>query len=433
MGVRRTRWEKGIELTPDNIQGVGGEELTREGELATDSSDSRLKARLESATRTVVTEDQTQTLTNKTLDGSNIVNPGKVEFKKDTFANLVTYALTATEGEVVYATDTKEHYTVRSTKLVPITSTLFEYFETGEAISVRDNVYIDSADGKVYKLDTKDSQKSKFAGVAVEAGILGATIRVAHVGLIKGYSGLTIGAPVYASIDTPGSVQSTKPGVNNTVIGTAITASSIYINASLTNSQDKVSFTPTFIPDKQTFVVPENTQVFFNDTIVLGTDAVLQVDGVLIDISQDAVRDQANQIQVNLTTLNNEFDAFVIQTGEDFAALPESPVVLQVLGEVELPVLTKVDYHNVSKARTYTSAKVFCDTATAASYQIKVTSTNNAAEVVIHIDQEVALSSGQQISLTLTQNDIAINRVLILEVRALSLTDIAENITITLY
>jgi len=43
MGVKRTRWEKGIELTPDNIQGAGGEELTREGELGTDSSDSRLK------------------------------------------------------------------------------------------------------------------------------------------------------------------------------------------------------------------------------------------------------------------------------------------------------------------------------------------------------------------------------------------------------
>jgi hypothetical protein len=433
MGVKRTRWEKGIELTPDNVQGVGGEELTREGELATDSSDNRLKVRVESSTRTVVTENQTQTLTNKTLNGANISSPTKLEFKKDTLSNLVTYALTASEGELVYATDTKEHYTVQSTRLVPITSTLFEYYETGEAISVRDNLYINSTDGKVYKLDVRDSEKARFAGIALQTGILGATIRVAHVGLVKGYTGLTTGDSVYASVDVPGSFQLTKPGINGTVIGTAISATSVYVNASLTAKTGEGAFTPTFIPDDQTFVVPEDTQVFFYDPIILGDGATLQVDGKLIDINQDTIRNQADQTDVDLQTLNDEFDAFVVETNADFAALPEVPVVLQVLGEVELPILTEVDYHNVAKDRTYTSAKVFCQNATAATYQIKVTSVNNAAEVVTHIDQEVELSSKQQIALTLTQASIVANRVLILEVRALSLTNVAENITITLY
>ena len=433
MGVKRTRWEKGIELTPDNIQGAGGEELTREGELGTDSSDSRLKARLDSATRTIVTEDQTQTLTNKTLDGSNIVNPGKVEFRKDTFSNLVIYALTATEGEVVYSTDTKEHYTVRSTKLVPITSTLFEYYETGEAISIRDNLYIDSADGKVYKLDVRDSEKAKFAGIALQTGSLGASIRVAHVGLVKGFTGLTIGASVYASVDTPGSFQLTKPGINSTVVGTAISATSLYVNASLTAKTGEGAFTPTFIPDDQTFVVPEDTQVFFYDPIILGEGATLQVDGKLIDINQDTIRNQADQTDVDLQTLNDEFDAFVTETDNKFLALPEVPVVLQVLGEVELPVLTQVDFHNVSKARTYLSARVFGQADVSCDYQIKVTSIPNVGSPITHIDEEVTIVNNTQIPLTLVEDEIGANRVLILEVRALSLTNVAENITITLY
>lgn len=433
MGVKRSRWEKGIELTPDNVQGLDGEELTREGELVTDSSDSRLKARLEGATRTVVTEDQIQTLTNKTLNGASVTNPTKVEFRKDSLANLKTYALTATEGELLYATDTKEHYSVRSGKIVPITSTLFEYYETGEDIAARDAVYISSLDGKVYKLDVKDAEKANFAGVAIESGLLGVTIRVAHVGLIKGFTGLTAGLPIYASIMTPGGFQLDKPGINGVVLGTAITSTSIYINAALSAKTGEGAFTPTFIPDNQTFVVPEDTQVFFVDPIVLGNDAVLQVDGKLIDISQDTIRNQANATEAQLNILEAEFDAFVVQTDADFAALPEVPVVLQVLGEVELPVLTQVDYHNVAKDRTYLSARVFADKSSGAQYQIKVTSVNNIAQVTTHIDQVVTLNNKQQIPLTLVDGNILQDRVLILEVRALSLTNSAEDITVTLY
>lgn len=57
-----------VELTPENIEGSGGADFTRDGELGTDSSDSQLKVRLNSSTKTVVTKDQTQVLTNKTID-----------------------------------------------------------------------------------------------------------------------------------------------------------------------------------------------------------------------------------------------------------------------------------------------------------------------------------------------------------------------------
>lgn len=79
MTIKRTRFELGLELTETNVQGIGGTDLTREGEQSTDSSDNKLKVRLGGSTRAVVTEDQTQTLTNKTIDAdlnsiSNIEN-----------------------------------------------------------------------------------------------------------------------------------------------------------------------------------------------------------------------------------------------------------------------------------------------------------------------------------------------------------------------
>lgn len=71
MTQKRTRHTLGIENTPTNVEGIGGQDLTRNGELATDSSDDELKVRLGGATRTVVTENQTQSLTNKSVDADN--------------------------------------------------------------------------------------------------------------------------------------------------------------------------------------------------------------------------------------------------------------------------------------------------------------------------------------------------------------------------
>jgi len=68
MTIKRTRFESGLEATPTNIEGIGGADLTRDGEIAADSSDNELKVRLNNDTKTVVTEDQTQVLTNKTID-----------------------------------------------------------------------------------------------------------------------------------------------------------------------------------------------------------------------------------------------------------------------------------------------------------------------------------------------------------------------------
>lgn len=66
MSEKRVKISKGLRIKGTNVEaGTGAEDLTLEGEIAVDASDNELKVRLDSATRTVVTEDQTQTLSNK--------------------------------------------------------------------------------------------------------------------------------------------------------------------------------------------------------------------------------------------------------------------------------------------------------------------------------------------------------------------------------
>lgn len=67
---------------------------------------------------------EAQTLSNKTLDGStviqagatittpDIISPNRLDVKKDTLANLQTYASSAANGQLVYATDSKKMFQV---------------------------------------------------------------------------------------------------------------------------------------------------------------------------------------------------------------------------------------------------------------------------------------------------------------------------------
>jgi hypothetical protein len=56
-------------------------------------------------------------LTNKTITSASIVTPTRLDMKQDTLANLQTYAATAADGQLVFATDTKATYVVKSSAL----------------------------------------------------------------------------------------------------------------------------------------------------------------------------------------------------------------------------------------------------------------------------------------------------------------------------
>ena len=73
-----------------------------------------------------------QTMSNKTLDGTtviqdgatittpDIISPSRLDVKKDTLANLQTYASSATNGQLCFATDTKQMFQVVDSALAEV-------------------------------------------------------------------------------------------------------------------------------------------------------------------------------------------------------------------------------------------------------------------------------------------------------------------------
>lgn len=68
----------------------------------------------------VVGTTSTQTLTNKTITGASIQTPTRSDVKQDTKANLITYASTASNGQIVFATDEEKMFQVLDNALVEL-------------------------------------------------------------------------------------------------------------------------------------------------------------------------------------------------------------------------------------------------------------------------------------------------------------------------
>jgi hypothetical protein len=109
-------------LAATDVQGALNE---LQSDIDTRATDAALTAHIADTSTHGVTGDivgttDTQTLTNKTITGASIQTPTRLDVKQDTKANLETYALTATNGQLVFATDTKEMFQVVDNALVPV-------------------------------------------------------------------------------------------------------------------------------------------------------------------------------------------------------------------------------------------------------------------------------------------------------------------------
>ena len=107
-------------------------------------------------TGVVVGTTDTQTLTNKTITGASIQTPSRLDVKQDTLANLTTYASTASNGQLCFATDTKQMFQVVDSALETVGGGGLDQWVTATNYEVGDVVWL-SDDNKIYRCITLNS------------------------------------------------------------------------------------------------------------------------------------------------------------------------------------------------------------------------------------------------------------------------------------
>jgi hypothetical protein len=170
----------------------------------------------------VVGTTDSQQLTNKTIIGASIESPIRLDPKLDTRANLETYALTATNGQLVFATDDKQAFQVIDGALVAIGGAALVKITAGENLTANDIVYISPGTGndsgrtagRVYKADATIDERVDVIGIVTKTVTSGNIAEVQVSGLLKGFTGRTSGALYYLSAVTPGAASTTPPSSN---------------------------------------------------------------------------------------------------------------------------------------------------------------------------------------------------------------------------
>lgn len=138
---------------------------------------------LDGVTGTLVTETGLQTLTNKTITGADFRTPLRLDVKQDTEANLVTYALTATEGQLVWATDSDKLFYILANTLVEVGTGTGTGSGNGSLNTFHTERFEDNVDASTFTCDNGTS-------FGTSGGTLGGVISDETVSQIKGTKSL---------------------------------------------------------------------------------------------------------------------------------------------------------------------------------------------------------------------------------------------------
>jgi len=143
---------------------------------------------------------------------------------------------------IIYNTTSSRWMIVGSTSSTPSSSTVTASITAGENLTTNDAVYVSigagdggRTAGSVYKLDATNSNRMEFIGLVTQTVLSGAAATVQLVGELSGFTGLTTGQPIYASVTTSGATQNTAPttaGQWVIQLGLAISATKLAINGS---------------------------------------------------------------------------------------------------------------------------------------------------------------------------------------------------------
>jgi len=130
---------------------------------------------------------------------------------------------------------------------VPGDTTTTYIANAGETITAGQALYLNSS-GVCFKLDATNDSKIEFAGIATTSNTVGLPVTIKSGGIITlDTSSFTAGLPVYASVTTPGSFQSTAPttgGQWSIQLGSVLTSSvtgTMAVNSALSATAIKIS------------------------------------------------------------------------------------------------------------------------------------------------------------------------------------------------
>ncbi len=125
----------------------------------------------------VVGTSDTQTLINKTITGGSVQIPSRLDVKQDTETNLTTYAASASNGQLCFATDTKVMYQVKDGAL--------EELGGGLGASDADTIHLILSDGldSVSDIDLTGQNADFDGGGTITANSL--TLSTASTDLLK--------------------------------------------------------------------------------------------------------------------------------------------------------------------------------------------------------------------------------------------------------
>jgi len=140
----------------------------------------------------------------------------------------------------------------------------------GENLAANEFSAID-ADGNIYKLDASNDDRIEYIGAVKNAANATESVKVISSGIIKGFTGLTPGLPVFADPLTAGGYTQLSPEdsiFNNKWVirlGIAISATQILLNPDQAGSayfKDELAASGQTINNNQTVVQPINNLIF---------------------------------------------------------------------------------------------------------------------------------------------------------------------------
>ena len=127
--------------------------------------------------------------------------------------------------------------TIVPADIKPLNSALISNFDTGEAVDLGEAVFVAAADGDMELADAGAAASAQAIGICVSCprgalvSVAGERIDVITYGSLGGFSGLTPGQLLYASVNA-GKIADAVPAATNYkwIIGRALTATEVFVN-----------------------------------------------------------------------------------------------------------------------------------------------------------------------------------------------------------